>query len=358
MCSAAYHEDVIGPVAALRERGVLAALAAALLFGASAPAAKLLLDGTDPWLLAGLLYAGAGLGLALYRRARRAPGVRLASGDWRWFAGAIVAGGIVAPVLLMAGLSAMPASGASLLLNAESVFTALLAWIVFRENVDRRVAAGMAVIAAGAVVLSWPGTGPDFGALWPSLAVLAACLLWAVDNNLARRVSYADATWLAMAKGLVAGSVNLLLALVVRGEVLPAPGVVAAAMLTGCAAYGVSLSLFVYGLRTLGAARTGAYFSVAPFFGAVLAVALLGEDVTGQLLAAGALMAVGVWLHLTERHQHAHRHEALEHAHPPEPGDPHDSSAQPVPGDPVRHRHPPARHEHPHYPDLHHRHPH
>lgn len=337
---------------------MLAALGAALLFGAAAPAAKVLLDGTDPWLLAGLLYAGAGIGLLLWRRARRAPAVRLAPGDWLWLAGAIAAGGVVAPVLLMAGLSAMPASGASLLLNAESVFTALIAWVVFRENVDRRVAAGMAVIAAGAVVLTWPGAGPGLGPVWPSLAVLGACLLWAVDNNLARRVSYADATWLAMVKGVVAGSVNLALALVARGEALPAPGVAAVAMLTGFAAYGVSLSLFVYGLRTLGTARTGAYFSVAPFFGAVLAVALLGEDITRQLLVAGALMAVGVWLHLTERHQHAHRHDTLEHAHPADTGDTKHAAVEPVAGDPLAHRHPPARHEHPHYPDLHHRHRH
>jgi drug/metabolite transporter (DMT)-like permease len=349
---------MVGPVAALRERGVLAALAAALLFGAAAPAAKVLLDGIEPWLLAGLLYAGAGIGLLIWRRVRRAPAVRLEPGDGRWLAGAIVAGGVAAPVLLMAGLSAMPASGASLLLNAESVFTALLAWVVFRENVDRRVAAGMAVIAAGAVVLSWPGAGPGFGSVWPSSAVLASCVLWAVDNNLARRVSYADATWLAMVKGLVAGSVNLVLALAVRGEELAEPGMVAAALLTGFLAYGVSLSLFVYGLRSLGTARTGAYFSVAPFFGAVMAVALLGEEVTGQLLVAGALMAFGVWLHLTERHQHAHRHEGLVHAHPSDPGDPHHAGAEPQPGDPLRHRHPPARHEHAHYPDLHHRHPH
>jgi hypothetical protein len=161
-----------------------------------------------------------------------------------------------------------------------------------------------------------------------------------------------------MVKGLVAGSVNLVLALAVRGEELAEPGMVAAALLTGFLAYGVSLSLFVYGLRSLGTARTGAYFSVAPFFGAVMAVALLGEEVTGQLLVAGALMAFGVWLHLTERHQHAHRHEGLVHAHPSDPGDPHHAGAEPQPGDPLRHRHPPARHEHAHYPDLHHRHPH
>jgi drug/metabolite transporter (DMT)-like permease len=346
------------PTGALRDRGVLAALAAALLFGAAAPAAKLLLEGVGPWLLAGLLYAGAGVGLLVWRRLRRAAPVALAPGDWRWLAGAVAAGGVAAPVLLMAGLAAMPASGASLLLNAESVFTALLAWVVCRENVDRRVALGMVAIAGGAILLSWPGEGPGFGPGWPSAAVLAACLLWAVDNNLARRVSYADATWLAMVKGLAAGSVNLGLALLVLGEPWPSAAATGTAMITGFAAYGVSLALFVYGLRTLGTARTGAYFAVAPFVGAVLAVVLLGEPVTGRLLAAGALMAAGVWLHLTERHLHTHRHEALEHAHPYHRTDPHHAAAEPLAGQPTRHRHPADQHRHPHYPDLHHRHPH
>ncbi len=345
----------------LRNQGVAAALGAALLFGAGTPLAKALLTDVSPWLLAGLLYLGAGVGLLLWRSTRRAPRVRLARSEWPWLAGAVVCGGIAAPVLLLAGLAAMPATGASLLLNAEAVFTALIAWIAFKENVDRRVALGMLAIVAGAVVLTWPGQA-QFAGLWPALAVLGACLLWAIDNNLTRRVSFADSTWVAMIKGLVAGTVNLTLA-VALGASWPPPPVIAAAMLVGALAYGASLALFVVGLRLLGTARTGAYFSVAPFFGAAVAVAVLGEPVTVPLLVAGVLMGIGVWLHLSESHRHRHSHEELVHEHPYDPDDPHHANAskhsdESADGAVQRHRHGPLTHEHPHYPDLHHRHPH
>ena len=289
----------MNPLSALSRPGVLAALLAAVLFGAGTPLAKSLLDTVSPWLLAGLLYLGSGLGLTLYRAVSGAPRVRLPPGDWIWFAGAILAGGVVGPVLLMIGLTNMPASGASLLLNSEGVFTALLAWFAFKENVDRRIALGMAAIVAGAAVLSWPDDA-RFAGVWPALAVLGACLAWGIDNNLTRKVSLTDATWIASMKGLVAGSVNLALALVLGATLPPWPNI-AGAMLLGLFAYGVSLSLFVVGLRHLGTARTGAYFSAAPFLGAAIAVAM-GEPVTPALLVAGALMALGLWLHLTEHH--------------------------------------------------------
>lgn len=238
--------------------GIAAALGAALLFGAGTPLAKWLLDDVGPWLLAGLFYLGSGLGLGLYRLAIRAAPIVLPRAEIGWFAGAILAGGVVGPVLLMFGLSGMPASGAALLLNAEGVLTALLAWIVFKENFDRRIALGMAAIAAGAVVLSWPGEARFAGA-WPALAVLGACLAWGIDNNLTRKVSLADATWIAMVKGLAAGTVNLLLAFGL-GDALPPWPTTLAAMTVGFLAYGVSLVGFVIGLRYLGTARTGAYF--------------------------------------------------------------------------------------------------
>ncbi len=244
------------PCNLLRHPGIAAALGAALLFGAGTPLAKWLLDTVSPWLLAGLLYLGSGLGLMLYRALKRAPAVRLAHGDALWFAGAILAGGIVGPVLLMLGLADMPASGASLLLNAEGVFTVLLAWFAFRENVDRRIALGIAAIAAGAIILSWPGEA-RFAGIWPTLAVLGACLAWAIDNNLTRRISFADATWIAAVKGSVAGVANLALAASL-GASLPSLPVIAGAMVLGLFAYGVSLALFVVGLRHLGTARTGA----------------------------------------------------------------------------------------------------
>jgi drug/metabolite transporter (DMT)-like permease len=339
--------------------GVPAALGAALLFGTGTPVAKWLLDAVSPWLLAGLLYLGSGIGLALYRRITRAPAVRLARNEVLWFAGAIFFGGIVGPVLLMFGLSGMPASGASLLMNAEGVFTALLAWFAFKENFDRRIALGMVAIVTGAAIISWPGEA-RFAGLWPMLAVLGACLAWGVDNNLTRRISLTDATWVAAAKGLVSGAVNLALAFAL-GATLPSLQNAAAAMLVGLLAYGVSLTLFVIGLRHLGTARTGAYFSVAPFFGALLAL-LMGEPLTLPLLAAGILMALGTWLHLTEHHGHAHVHLTMmhdhEHIHDEHHRHAHDT---PMPsGSKHRHlhQHEPLRHTHPHFPDTHHRHNH
>ena len=318
----------------------------------------------DPWLLAALLYLGSGCGLALWRALRRQPPVRLAAGEARWFAGAVLAGGVAGPVLLMLGLARLPASQASLLLNGEAVLTALLAWIVFRENVDRRVGFGMAAIVAGGVVLAWPGAGAGAGSGGAVLLVLGACLAWAIDNNLTRKVSLADAAWIAMVKGLAAGATNLLLALAL-GASWPAASVAGAAGLLGFFSYGVSLVLFVLGLRSLGTARTGAYFSVAPFFGALLAVLLLGDPVDWRLGAAAALMALGVWLHVTERHEHPHAHEALDHAHDHVHGrgDPHHEHAHVPPVPPgTRHSHPhhhePLLHSHPHYPDAHHRHEH
>ena len=345
--------------AGLRQPGVSAALGAALLFGAGTPLAKLLLSTVSPWLLAGLLYLGSGLGLALYRYLSRAHKVQLLPREVPWFAGAIVAGGIVGPLLFLLGLSGMPASDASLLLNAEAVFTALLAWFVFKENFDRRIARGMIVIVLGAVILSWPDES-RFSAVWPALAVLGACFAWSLDNNLTRKVSLSDASWIASIKGLVAGSVNLALAFVL-GATLPPLTNVAGAMVVGFFAYGVSLALFVVGLRHLGTARTAAYFSIAPFFGAALAIAM-GEPVTLPLLLAGGLMALGVWLHLTEQHEHEHTHEVLEHSHAHVHDEHHqhshesaDSSGTPHTH---RHRHQPLSHTHAHFPDVNHRHSH
>ncbi|NYT64113.1 DMT family transporter [Alcaligenaceae bacterium] len=343
----------------MRQAGVPAALGAALLFGAGTPLAKLLLNSVSPWLLAGLLYFGSGVGLSLYRYFSKAPTVKLPRPEIPWFVGAIVAGGIVGPVLLMLGLTGMPASGASLLLNAEGVFTALLAWFVFKENFDRRIALGMVAIVAGAVVLSWPGEA-RFAGSWPALAVLGACFAWGLDNNLTRKVSLSDATWIASVKGLVAGSVNLVLAFMMGASVPPLPNL-AGALVVGFFAYGVSLALFVVSLRHLGTARTGAYFSVAPFMGAMLALAL-GDPLTVTLLIAGALMALGIWLHLTERHAHLHRHEVLEHDHE-HIHDAHHQHAHDVyvaPGTKHRHahRHVPLTHFHAHFPDAHHRHRH
>jgi drug/metabolite transporter (DMT)-like permease len=342
--------------------GVPLALASAVLFGASAPFAKLLLGSTDPQLLAGLLYLGAGFGLAIGHAGRSALGVGMSEAPLRradvpWLIAIIVFGGIMGPLLLMLGLTRTSAASGSLLLNLEGLATMAIAWIVFRENVDRRLLLGAASILAGACVLSWQGQGlriDDGG-----LLIAAACLAWGVDNNLTRKLSSADPVIIAMLKGLVAGAVNLTLALLL-GARLPSFGAVGAAFVVGFFGVGISLVLFVLGLRHLGSARTGAYFSLAPFLGAAIAIVLLGEPVTAQLILAGALMAFGLWLHLTERHEHDHAHEALEHEHS-HVHDPHHQHAhEGTATEPHTHwhRHEPLRHRHVHYPDLHHRHEH
>lgn len=343
-----------------RHPGVAAALGAALLFGCSTPIAKLLLSGINPWLLAGLLYLGSGLGLALYRFVIHAPAGILPAGDWPWLSGAILSGGIIAPVLLMFGLTSLPASEASLLLNAEGVFTILLAWYAFHEHFDRYIVMGMMAIVAGAVVLSWTGE-PRISGVWPVFAILGACLCWGIDNNLTRKVSMSDATWIASIKGMAAGSVNLVLALI-TGAGLPPLANITSALILGWLAYGVSLSLFVIGLRHLGTARTGAYFTVAPFFGAVLSIPLLGEPVSLRLLIAGAFMALGIWLHLREHHIHPHTHESIEHehehVHEADHQHSHEGSALSGTNHIHVHKHENVTHNHVHYPDMHHRHKH
>jgi drug/metabolite transporter (DMT)-like permease len=273
--------------------GPLLALLSAALFGASTPFTKLLLgDGIDAWLLAGLLYLGSGLGLSLVSILRRGAGneAPLTRRDWGWMALVVLAGGVTGPVLLMVGLSSTPASSAALLLNVEGLATMGIAWLVFRENVDRRLLIGAVAILAGAVLLSWRG-GPG-GIGLGALAIVGACLAWGIDNNLTRKLSASDPVQIAMVKGLVAGGVNLALGLA-RGAHLPALPALAGAGLVGFLGYGVSLVLFVLGLRHLGSARTGAYFSSAPFIGAILAIILFGEPVTARLIVAAVLMSIG-----------------------------------------------------------------
>ena len=346
-------------------RSVAPALGAALLFGASTPLAKLLVGNIEPLLLAGLLYLGSGLGLGallLVRRLRRpeaAGEMRIPRTELPWLLGAIFFGGALGPALLMWGLARTDGATASLLLHVEGVLTAVLAWLVFKENADRRIVLGMLAIVGGGVLLSWQpgGTSLSAGALF----ILAACLCWAIDNNLTRKVSTNDAMLVACVKGLVAGGCNTALAWA-AGAALPGAAAVGSSLLVGFFGYGLSLTLFVVGLRGLGAARTGAYFSVAPLFGVALSLALW-PSVPGPLFwAAAGLMALGVWLHVRERHQHEHTHEPLEHSH----GHRHDAHHQHPhafewSGDEPHahtHRHTVLTHKHPHYPDIHHRHLH
>lgn len=304
----------------MNHHAVVLALISAALFGISTPAAKLLLGSIDPIILAGILYCGAGIGVALLRRlaprqlvgaaADEAP---LGRADIPWLAGSIFAGGVIGPILLMAGLATTDASAASLLLTLEGVATALLAWFVFHESFDRRIALGMLCLVGGAVILSWSGTPTISTVLGPAL-IVGACIAWGLDNNLTRKVSLSDPLQIVEIKGLIAGPVNLLVGLSF-GAVLPEIGPSLLAGTVGFVGYGISLALFVHALRHLGTARTGAYFSTAPFLGALAAIVVLSEPVTLQLVAAGALMAAGVWLHVTEHHHHEHVHERMEHDH-------------------------------------------
>lgn len=351
-----------------RHHAILTALLAAALFGAATPLAKALLGTLTPFMVAGLFYLGSGVGLALAIAIRHgrshatqpaAAGRPLRVAGLPWLLGAIATGGVAGPALLMLGLATTPAATSALLLNLEGVLTALIAWIVFRENVDSRVLLGMAAIVAGGVLLSWsPAHAGIPAGAW---LVAGACLCWAVDNNLTRKVSSNDAMVVACLKGLVAGPVNLVVA-GLAGASWPHPAQIAAAMAVGFAGYGVSLVLFVLALRDLGSARTGAYFSVAPLFGVALALLLWPALPAPSFWLALALMALGVWLHVRERHEHEHTHDALEHDHRHR-HDAHHQHAHDFDWDGSEphthpHRHAPLTHRHAHFPDIHHRHSH
>lgn len=342
---------------------IIYALVAAALFGASTPLAKSLGLGLSPILLAGLLYLGSGIGLAGVRliRDRGWKPTGLTPSQWPWLLGAIAFGGILGPVALMFGLIRTAGATASLMLNLESVLTAVIAWVVFRENADRRIVLGMVAIVLGGVVLSWTGAGGGSQDWTGPLAIALACLCWGIDNNLTRKVSASDALFIAGAKGLIAGLVNCSLALYL-GTQIPGVSQLAPILVVGFLGYGISLVMFVLTLRGLGSARTGAYFSTAPFLGAAVALLVFGESVTVAFWIASALMAAGVWLHLTERHAHEHVHEATEHGH----WHVHDEHHQHEHGfewDPAQphshvHVHAVMKHSHAHFPDVHHRHRH
>jgi drug/metabolite transporter (DMT)-like permease len=348
-------------------KGIGYALLAALLFGASTPFSKTLVGQVAPVTLAGLLYLGSGLGLlvwyivrALVARTGQELPTHLKTSDLPWFGGAVFAGGIAGPVLLMIGLTQASASSASLLLNMEGVLTAMLAWFVFKENFDRRIFIGMLLIITAGVLLSWQQTA-TVGTSWGALAIVAACLCWAIDNNLTRKVSSSDALQIAGIKGLVAGTVNLGIAFAL-GFRLPEMHTTLIAGVVGFCGYGLSLVLFVLALRHLGTARTGAYFSVAPFAGAIISLVMFGETPGLIFWTAASLMGAGIWLHLTESHAHAHTHVPMSHAHEHS----HDAHHQhehvfawdgkePHSHD---HLHSPMTHVHAHFPDIHHRHDH
>ncbi len=344
--------------------GPLLASFAALLFGLSSPIAKSLLGVVNPWVLASLLYLGSGVGMgviiSIQSLRKRQPIKSINRRDVPWLIGLTLFGGVIGPVLLMYGLSRTPASTASLLLNLEGVLTAGLAWAIFREHFDRRIVTGMVAIIIGGVVLSWTNR-LSLGGFAGPLFVAGACLSWAIDNNLTRKISLNDPVQITMIKSLVAGATNLALAFTI-GEKLPAIGVAARAGALGFLCYGMSLICFILALRNMGAARTGAYFSTAPFIGAMIAIIFGHEPLTRNLVIAAALMGAGFYLHLTESHDHEHTHEEIEHEHSHNHDDHHQHTHSPddPPGEPHTHKHRHARltHKHSHFPDMHHTHSH
>lgn len=358
----------------IREKAIPAwfiALGSAFLFGASTPAAKALLEGTSPQLLAGLLYLGSGSGLLLLHLLRSwlsqsnqttpsMPANLFSRNNLPSLAGAILCGGVIAPLMLMIGLSSTSGGTASLLLNLEAVFTAAIAWFAFKEHFDKRIFAGMLAIVAGSAVISAQAEVSHSNIVGIML-IACACFCWALDNNLTRNIADADAVQIASLKGLVAGSVNCSLAFVC-GAAFPPFGKIVTASIVGFAGYGISLVLFIIALRKLGTSRAGAYFSTAPFAGALLSLVFLHELVTPQLIISGMLMSAGVWLHLTEHHEHEHSHDGIEHEHlhVHDEHHQHEHAVGATTNLPHSHWHvhPAVNHSHPHFPDSQHRHQH
>jgi drug/metabolite transporter (DMT)-like permease len=340
-------------------RGGLLALTAAVLFGISTPLVQWLAAGVGAFATASLLYAGAAVAGALMRqRVEREAGV--VPGDFPRLLAMAVAGAVIGPVALAWGLQRTSGTSASLMLTLEALFTAVLAWRLYREAMDRRVWAAMLLLLSGGILLVID-QGRDGGArVWGLLAVLVATAAWGLDNTLSRKLAERDPGQVVLAKAGLGAIATALLA-VSFGEYLPAPGAALGLFAVGAGGYGLSLRFYLLAQRTFGAARTGSVFAFAPFIGAALAVSM-GDHSTSWLMAAGSLlMLAGVVSHLAESHGHEHEHEATEHEHAHRHDDGHHHhlhDPMPTGTHSHRHRHEPTWHVHPHVPDAHHAHRH
>ncbi len=280
------------------------ALLAALLFGASAPLAKLLLGSIEPIVLAGFLYLGSGLGVLVVKilqRVSNAPlsaDTRITRPDWKWLAGAVLSGGVAAPIVLLFSLRQTPASTASLLLNFESVYTTFIATIVFKEVVSRRALWVVFSITIASILLSLDTSG-QWGISLGALGILGACVLWGIDNNFTRNIAAKDPLMIVLVKGFGAGSYSLLLAFGLRNAMPSAP-VILGALLLGSISYGMSIVLFIRAMRGLGAARTSALFGTSPLAGVILSFLLLRENPSALFLIALPLIVFAIVILMRE----------------------------------------------------------
>lgn len=348
--------------------GIFFAFGAAFLFGLAPVICKPILEEISPVALAGFLYLGAGIGLTgiyfLWRRKVSIPYSRWTTRQKMKFMAAIVSGGVLAPFAFCTGIKSGLAFEVSLSLNFESIITAVIAALFFKEHLNRKVVLGILTIALGGMILALPHHLNAWRFSAATVWTVIACLGWSLDNNLTRQLSENDPIFLAMMKGIVAGAVNLIIAFIwtphagVTSENLP---IIGEAMALGMFCQGVSLVCFILALRNLGASRTLAYFSTSSFIGALAAYFFLGEKVFVSHGVVFALMALGIWLMATEKHGHEHTHEALEHDHwhAHDEHHQHDHEAgQEAKGHSHPHRHDPSTHTHSHTPDLHHQHTH
>lgn len=340
-------------------RGAVLALLAAGLFGTSTPLVQFFGARLGAFTTAALLYAGAaGVGALLRRPIERE--ARIVRGDlWRLAAMAVF-GAVVGPVALAWGLQRTSGTSASLMLTLEALFTALLAWRLYRETMDARVwTAMLLLVAGGALLIVDQGRSGD-ARLLGVLAVLVATAAWGVDNTLSRALADRDPGQVVLAKATLGASATTAIAFL-AGEPWPPWTAALGLLVVGATGYGLSLRFYLLAQRAFGAARTGSVFAFAPFIGALLAFALGDRSASWPMLSGGLLMLAGIVLHLMEAHGHEHEHEVLqhEHAHRHDDGH-HEHSHEPNPEGlhSHAHRHEAARHAHPHVPDMHHAHTH
>jgi drug/metabolite transporter (DMT)-like permease len=339
---------------------IFQALLAALFFGASAPISKLLLGDVPPVLMAAFLYLGSGIGISLTRIIQRISSNEREAGikspDIKWLAGAIISGGIAAPIILMISLKNTPASTASLLLNFECVATTLIAMLIFKEAISRRAWIAIAVITLASILLS-TNFGNSWGMSLGAFGVILACVLWGLDNNFTRNISAKDPLTIVAWKGLISGTFSLLLGFLL-GQQLPALTSILSILLLGFLSYGLSTMLFIYSMRGLGAARTSALYGTAPLAGVLLSIIIFGELPSLLFIIAAIIMLGGALLLINEEHAHSHVHTVLFHEHSHRHDD-HAHKHDEVDGvHSHEHEHPAEEHEHRHMPDIHHRHGH